>query len=269
MVTIVESRAARILRSILSPEIPVRAFIRRFGIGSLEFRLAMQSLERPQYAFGVRQAIYLASRLGLKRVGAIEFGVGGGEGLLALEDYAIRMGRQAGIDVEVYGFDTGSGLPIQVDYRDLPHVWQPGHYEMNVEALEKKLKLAKLYIGDVRETVSDFLAAGPAPLGFISFDLDYYSSTMSAFRLFEGRDEHFLPRVVCYFDDLPNDGGRMTCPYTGELLAINEFNDRDEPHHKICPWGLWELQLSFYANWNQQMYVYHRFRHPQYTTYIC
>ncbi len=169
------SRAARVLRSILCPEFAVRQIIRRLRIGSLDFRIAMQALDRPEYAFGVRQAIYLASRLKLDRVSVIEFGVARGEGLLAMEAYATTLGAAAGIDVEVYGFDLGSGLPSPNDYRDLGYVWKRGAgVEVDVATLQSRLTSAKLILGDVRKTVAEFLKTTAAPVGFISFDLDYY-----------------------------------------------------------------------------------------------
>jgi len=52
-----------------------------------------------------------------------------------------------------YGFDSGSGLPPPRDYRDMPYYFRAGLYQMDRQALERNLKLAKLVIGDV---VSDF-----------------------------------------------------------------------------------------------------------------
>jgi len=43
---------------------------------------------RPNYAFLVYQAARLAAQLGQPRVSILEFGVAGGEGLLALEHHA-------------------------------------------------------------------------------------------------------------------------------------------------------------------------------------
>ena len=54
-----------------------------------------------QYAFGVKQAIYLASKLKHPKVTVIEFGVASGDGLQALEKYAAELGARAGIEVEV------------------------------------------------------------------------------------------------------------------------------------------------------------------------
>jgi hypothetical protein len=178
------------------------------------------------------------------------------------------MGKKAGIEVEVYGFDLGSGLPSAADYRDLGYVWKRGAYQMEVEALQKQLTFARLILGDVRQTVAEFLETVAAPVGFISFDMDYYSSTVSAFQLFNGADPLFLPRVVCYFDDIISDGHQMHCDYVGELLAIREFNEQPGDDHKLCPLRGLDCGLLFPATWMEKMWVYHRFRHPEYNTYI-
>src|SRR4029077_15658980 len=104
----------------------VSQIFRRFSIGLVDFRLSLQALDRPHYAFGVKQAIYLASRLKYPKVSVIEFVAATGGGLLASQAYANALGKQAGIEVEVYGFDTGVGLPPASDYRDLGYTWQRG-----------------------------------------------------------------------------------------------------------------------------------------------
>jgi hypothetical protein len=54
-------------------------------------------------------------------------------------------------------------------------------YEMDRDALERRLKHAKLVIGDVRDTCATFLQEyQPAPIGCMFHDLDYYSSTRDA-----------------------------------------------------------------------------------------
>ena len=74
---------------------------------------------------------------------------------------------------------------------------------MDYKKLSKKLKKTKLILGDVSKTISKFNTDyNPAPIGAIFFDLDYYTSTINAFKIFENSDEKLLPRIICYFDDL-------------------------------------------------------------------
>src|SRR6185436_5549281 len=120
--------------------------------------------------------------------------------------------RDTGVDIDVYGFDMGSGLSSPRDYRDMPFIWTEGNYRMDIPALNKRLKRAKLVLGDVEQTVTTFAKAfSPAPIGFISWDLDYYSSTKNAMKLLDAPHQYFMPRTICYFDDIVGDDYFLTC----------------------------------------------------------
>ena len=165
-----------------------------------------------------------------------------------------------------YGFDSGSGLPAPDDFRDMPYAWEQGFYAMDQEKLRKRLQSAELVIGDVRDTVQRFGDRNPAPIGFISFDLDYYSSTTAALHILDLPLANLLPRIFCYFDDVA--GGPSYCynEFTGELLAINEFNQShaDRKLAKIA--GLRHNFRSLPTLWHEQMFVAHLFSHPHYNT---
>src|SRR5581483_12468852 len=75
---------------------------------------------RPQYLWGTLLAARIAHGLELERISVIEFGVAGGNGLIALERAASAASDLIGVDIDVYGFDIGSGFPASQDYRDLP-----------------------------------------------------------------------------------------------------------------------------------------------------
>jgi hypothetical protein len=246
----------------------LRALDSVFNFLSYETKLQVRSITRSQYGFGLLEAGRLAARLGIPRISAIEFGVAGGNGLLALEDHARRVTRETGVEIDIYGFDSGGGLPQPVDYRDMPYAWEQGFYAMDVEKLKARLKSSKLVLGDVRETVPSFGEANPAPVGFISFDLDYYSSTMAALQVLDLPFENLLPRVFCYFDDVA--GGPRICynKFTGELLAIDEFNEA-HPDRKLARIaGLRHNFRTLPVLWHEQIYVAHLFKHPQYNTPI-
>ena len=67
-----------------------------------------------------------AKKLGINQVSVIELGVAGGAGIISLEKYKKKIERVLDINIDVYGFDTGSGLPkIEVD-EDLPFFWREG-----------------------------------------------------------------------------------------------------------------------------------------------
>ena len=69
------SPSASVIRAILRPEILVRAFLRKFAIGSYEFRLALDAVPRPWYGYSIQQAARLADRLGIPEIFVIEPGV--------------------------------------------------------------------------------------------------------------------------------------------------------------------------------------------------
>lgn len=241
-----------------------RSLWNRFPFGPVELRVRFGVFSRPHYAYGVYYAADLAKRLGLSAISVIELGVAGGRGLLALESIADVVGKDLGIDIHVAGFDSGKGMPKPLDYRDLPHVWDSGFYAMEEDKLRARLSpKTELVIGDVAGVVSGWRA--PAPIGFVSFDLDYYSSTKAALSLLEPTPERpHLPRVYCYFDDIIWPERACYNEYIGELCAIREFNEEHDSL-KVCPIHLLHHTLPHPYPWADAMYVFHDFRHPQYT----
>lgn len=218
---------------------------------------------RSQYLWGVLLAVRVARALGLPRISALELGVAGGNGLLALEQAALAASELSGVVVEVYGFDTGTGMPAPVDHRDVPWLIEPGWFELDEPSLRARLQLAQLVLGPVAETVPRFAGQGHAPVGFVAFDLDYYSATTDAMALFEASSEALLPRVPCYFDDVFGYGWS---DFAGERAAIADFNATHE-HRKIGKiHGLrYGLPVSERAlPWHEQMYLLHAFDHPRY-----
>lgn len=151
----------------------------------------------------------------------------------------------------------------------LPYAWRRGFYKMDVEAVRRRLPTAQLILGNVRDTVPAFLQSAEfPPIRFVSFDLDYYTSTSDALRIFEGPDDKYLPRVLSYFDDVMSGDQQYYCEDTGELLAIHEFNEAASKHHRIRPIHGWKRSFLFPPEWADAMRVYHRFDHAQYNEYI-
>jgi len=221
------------------------------------------------YAYGLYHGCRLAKSLGLKTVSAIEFGVAGGNGLVAMEAHAETVEKLTGVKVDVYGFDTGEGMTPPRDYRDMPYRFKQGNYKMDVAKLKERLANARLVLGDVGETASTFIGNhSPAPIAFASFDMDYYSSTMDAFKIFgnDHADEYFLPRIFMYFDDVVGNTVALYNEFTGELAAIQDFNNQNE-YIKIAENRVFRnYNINF--SWYHQSYVMHRFKHELYDKYI-
>ena len=218
---------------------------------------------RPNYTWAVLHSAYQAKTLGIPRISVIEFGVAGGNGLLALENAAELAEEKIGVEIDVYGFDTGAGLPPPLDHRDLPNLYKETAYRMDVDKLKKRLKHARLILGLVEETVPQFLLSNPAPIGFMSIDVDYYTSTVEAFKALESDQKLLMPRIHCYLDDII---GFTFSEFTGERLAIAEFNESHEMR-KISPiFGLKHFLPKPFADqaWRDQMYIAHIFDHELY-----
>src|ERR1700733_918293 len=245
----------------------IRVAIRKLGIGSYSFRYDIGAVERPHYAYMVYQAAKLAARLGESRVSILEFGVAGGIGLLALEYHAEQVEKIFPVRIEIYGFDTGAGLPPPEDYRDLPYHWKSSFFKMDVPELRKRLKRSTLVLGNVTETLSTFFSRyNPAPVGAASQDLDSYFSTVAALKLFDADNTHFLPCVICYFDDTIGGDVELYNDFTGERLAIHEFNDSHRSA-KLSP--VYYLSAEPAApTWHHQIWSLHYFDHPKYNTFV-
>ena len=102
-------------------------------IGSFKFRMNINALERMHYAYICYNAAKLARQLGYDRISVIEYGVARGRGLLILEEYAVEIKKLLNIQIDIYGFDSGKGLPKPKDYRDEPYKWSEGFYKMDKE----------------------------------------------------------------------------------------------------------------------------------------
>jgi hypothetical protein len=215
----------------------------------------------------VYQAASLAKKLGYPRISVIEFGVAGGSGLINFEHHAREVSKLFGVDIEVYGFDTGAGLPEPQDYRDLPYQWKKGFFSMDVSGLQSRLTMAKLVLGNVETTSRDFFTKyAPAPIGAVSYDLDYYSSTAVALKMLEAGDSYYLPRVFCYFDDTIGSEIELYNDYTGQRLAIDEFNREHGDIKLSLPYYL--LAKRIVEPWYHQLRVCHFFKHSKYDEFV-
>jgi hypothetical protein len=228
-----------------------------------ELYASQGSRMRSNYVWSVLHSARVARALAIPRISVLEFGVAGGNGLAALEEAAEYARSTIGTAVDVYGFDTGVGLPPAVDHRDTPYVHQPGDFPMNEAALRARLKHATLVLGLIKDTLGEFIASSPAPVGFISFDVDYYSSTVDAFSVLEGDPSVLMPRVMCYFDDVL---GYPWGDLNGERLAIAEFNEAHEQRKIAQLYGLRYMLPGSQRNasWPEAMCVAHVLDHPRY-----
>jgi hypothetical protein len=253
---------ARIARERLAAPLSLNLISVFVGLfGSFRAKVEFDLVVRNHHAWSMLYAADQAKRCGIGELTAVEFGVANGAGLLNMCEIAARVTRETGVHFHIVGFDAGTGLPRPADYRDHPEHYHEGDYPMvDRERLLARLPgNARVIFGDVRETAPAFLAEDFAPIGFVSFDLDYYSSTRDALSILDGAPERYLPWTVCYFDDVHflthNE-------FQGALLALKEFNASREDR-KLAPvnW-LDHYRLFHWSAWVRRMYFCHMFQHP-------
>jgi hypothetical protein len=186
-------------------------------------RSGQVNLGRQYYALSLAHGVQQAIHCGYDKIVAIELGVAKGNGLLELCQAAHVFRELFGMDIQVYGLDTGVGLPVVADYRDYPELWTAGDFHMEDPAIlrQKLPPFAELILGDVGDTVVTVLnKIGDAKIGFVAIDLDYYSSTKRAMRLFtDPNPEKYLPALPVYFDDI--DSLLTLNEWCGEAAVIN------------------------------------------------
>lgn len=240
---------------------PLRVHLARYLLqkttrASYTFKLFREAVPRPYYGLPIYYSLKLAKSLGYNKVSIIEFGIAGGNGLVNIEYHVKEIKKIIDIDVEIYGFDTASGLPKPKDYRDTPYQWKEGFYKMDIPALKSKLQFSKLVLGEVKKSLESFECA---PVACVMFDLDYYSSTVDALEIFK---QPHLPRVFCYFDDVVGNEVSLYNEFTGELLAIDEFNQKNDM--KLLKYR----GIGKYTAHQDNLFALHDFKHPEYNTYI-
>ena len=218
--------------------------------------------KRPHYVWGVLQGAALGKVLGLERVSVIEVGVAGGAGLLAMESAVEHCERLVDIKIDVYGFDTGVGVPKPIDYRDTPYKWSEGYYPCDMSALKKRLRRAQLRIGLLKDSIPAFTKQLPAPIAFVGFDTGMYTGTKDAMHLFDAGHGLLIPRLPCSFRSAV---GKDVTEFGGELLAISECNSTHESRKLSRIPGLTYFVPAKYCGWwIEMMYCLHVFDHPLY-----
>ena len=234
----------------------VKAIIKRLPT-SIQTKADWDVVSRPHYLLGVLTAANQAISERISEISVIEFGVAGGRGLLALEEYAAWVERKTQIKIAIYGFDSGIGLPeMSGDYRDHPDQWTSMDYPMDEQLLREQLSTrTTLIIGNVAQTVPEFARnASSSPIGFIAFDLDLYSSTRDALQILLLTEQQLLRRVMMYFDDINLIYNHK---FAGELLAIDEFNQTSDTV-KIARWRGIEQGRAFPEEpFLRKMYIAH------------
>ncbi len=160
------------LRKFREPRIWKRVFLERLteplhlnflslfvGIfGNIRQKTAFDLVLRQHNAFSILGAATDAKSSGLGKLCVVEFGVAAGAGFLNMCEIAKRVTESTGVDIKVFGFDTGKGMPKAIDYRDHPDLYREGDFPMDVTQLQKRVPSnGGLILGELSETVPAFL----------------------------------------------------------------------------------------------------------------
>ena len=219
---------------------------------------------RPHYETILYESCIEAKKLGYNEVSILELGVAGGNGIISLEKYKNKIEKFLEIKINIYGFDSGEGMPNTELYQDLKYIWKPGFFKINKKVLEERIK-SKIFYGDIKNTVDQFLTHSPKNISAIFFDLDYYSSTKNFLDQIKKMHGYLCPRVYCYFDDV-FDVNLSICKYNGELLAIEEFN-KENNNSKIAI-SLDNIKHFKFPLAKNMVHIMHNFDHPDYNKFI-
>lgn len=217
---------------------------------------------RANYCYGMLRAADQAKYLGYKEVIALEFGVSSGAGLLNMVELSKLIYEETGVNIKVVGFDAGDGLPSVQGYKDHAELWMDGDFSMEDrrQLLEKTKDDASIIFGDINDTIQDFmqLMSKDCPIGFISVDVDIYTGTVGALKSLLGDSNLYLPAISIYFDDISFFYANKWC---GELLAIKEFNERNDLRKIDLDHSLPGHRPKRYEPWYKAMYVCHILDH--------
>ena len=246
-----------LFKRIVGYEKPLRVAL--LGYLSLKFKTF-----KPHYESILYEACLEAKKLGIHQVSVIELGVAGGAGIVSLEKYKKKIEKVLDINIKIYGFDMGSGLPkIEAD-EDLPFLWRKGLYNIDKAALEKKVN-SKIFYGDVKNTVDDFVKINKNNICCIFFDLDLYTSTINFLNQIPKIKDHLLPRVLCYFDDVYVFENYIN-QFNGVFKAIDEFNKNFSEFklgYSVDHFKSFKFPLA-----RTSIYTLHSFKNPLYKKYI-
>ena len=228
--------------------------------GNIRLKIKYDLVPRESYAYGILAAADLAKSHNIHKISIIEFGVASGNGLLNMCYIADKVTKLTGVEFEIFGFDTGEGMPAPLDYRDHPEKYFTGDYPPinQVKLLKSLPENAKLILGDISNSMQEIEKQITHPIAFVSVDVDYYYSTVDCLKIFEKNKNLYLPYVFTYFDDIYNIDHNDYC---GELLAINEFNMRNNLRKISKATLLNQTRIFRRSPWTHQIYLTHIFDH--------
>ena len=130
--------------------------------------------------------------------------------------------------------------------------------------MEGKIK-SKIFYGDVKNTLDDFVKINRNKICCIFFDLDLYTSTINFLNQIPKINDHLLPRVLCYFDDVYVFENYIN-QFNGVFKAIDEFNKNFSDYklgYSVDHFKDFKFPLA-----KTSIYTLHSFKNELYKKYI-
>eukprot|EP01047_Picozoa_sp_COSAG01_P004944 COSAG01_NODE_165_length_23303_cov_269.524953_7_plen_302_part_00 len=233
--------------------------------GSQKKKFFFDLIIREHNAYAILESANKAKDMGLKGISIVEFGVAAGAGLCNMVKIAEKVKKITGVHIEIYGFDSGEGLPEPDGHKDYSNSYVKGFYPMSTKQLKDILPgHAHLVLGDVKETVPKFMQSFSSkyPIAYIVQDLDYYTSTKHALEILKDPDpKKYLPLIHMYLDDIDYLEQSIFC---GEELACSEFNQENIMRKIEKNRFLKHYRVFKNGKWLDKMMKVHVFDHPIY-----
>ena len=242
---------------ILGYEKPLRVALLKYL--SLKFKQF-----RPHYETILLETCLEAKKLGYEEVTVLELGVAGGNGIISLEKYKNKIEALYNIKINVYGFDSGEGIPQSNSEFDLPFHWKQGDFKTDKKKLQSTTT-SKIIYGDVKNSLDEFIKYQPKNIIAIFFDMDLYTSTKNFLKQIDKLQNYLCPRVYCYFDDIFNPNHWIN-KHVGEQLAIEEFNyENKNLKIGLAPDNINDFKFPLAKG---QLFMLNHFNHPDYKKYV-
>ena len=138
-----------------------------------------------------------------------------------MENIKSKFEKKYKLEIKIFGFDTFEGMPKSRNKYDQLYDWNEGDYYSRYNDVNSSLKYTKLIKGDVKNSINLklFNDHGISNVLIIFFDLDFFTSTNYAFKIFEKSFSKILsPRVGLFFDNL-----HSSSEFSGEYLSIKNL----------------------------------------------
>lgn len=128
-----------------------------------------------------------------------------------------------------------------------------------------KKKEGKIFYGNIKKTLDNFIKLNPKNISTIFFDMDLFTSTNKFLNQIKKVEKFLCPRVLCYFDNTFNTFHHIN-EFNGEILAINQFNKKYK-NIKIGK-SVDNIKDFRFPLAKGKIYSMHKFDHKDYNKYL-